>query len=166
MASKTEIKPNTTHVSFVCQRCRQPLKLDHSFHTLERQLVAELTGTCIKIFLHDWKVFVIKDKNSCMYVMPGRVKCGWPSNRNRETVCSVWMLLSTELVRLIPESVTFLPCKRFPTLETQRNASTVNSSFSNHTQLMNLMKSFSWHQIHLGHLFVPDAYTLNYHKQM
>ncbi|KAK3083308.1 hypothetical protein FSP39_019108 [Pinctada imbricata] len=40
-------KANTTHVSFVCQRCRQPLKLDPSFNNLERQLVEELTAPLI-----------------------------------------------------------------------------------------------------------------------
>eukprot|EP00105_Crassostrea_gigas_P036148 XP_019920296.1 PREDICTED: beclin-1-like [Crassostrea gigas] len=41
---KVESKSGTTHVSFVCQRCRQPLKLDHSFNTLDRQLLAELSA--------------------------------------------------------------------------------------------------------------------------
>lgn len=45
MAGRQEIgKVGTTHVSFVCQRCRQPLKLDHSFNTLDQQLLTELTG--------------------------------------------------------------------------------------------------------------------------
>lgn len=34
----------TTHVSFVCQKCRQPLKLDHSFNALGQPLLVELTG--------------------------------------------------------------------------------------------------------------------------
>lgn len=45
MASRQEIgKVGTTHVSFVCQRCRLPLKLDHSFNTLDQQLLSELTA--------------------------------------------------------------------------------------------------------------------------
>ncbi|XP_025090043.1 beclin-1-like isoform X2 [Pomacea canaliculata] len=32
----------TTHVSFVCQKCRQPLKLDHSFSTIGQPLLMEL----------------------------------------------------------------------------------------------------------------------------
>lgn len=32
-------------VSFVCQRCSQPLKLDTSFKILDRLTIQELTGT-------------------------------------------------------------------------------------------------------------------------
>lgn len=35
----------TTQVSFVCQRCSQPLKLDTSFKILDRLTIQELTGT-------------------------------------------------------------------------------------------------------------------------
>ena len=37
---------NKNHVRFVCQRCRQPLKIDLSFDTIDQQLelVKELTG--------------------------------------------------------------------------------------------------------------------------
>lgn len=35
----------TAHVSFVCQRCCQPLKLDTSFKVLDRLTIQELTGT-------------------------------------------------------------------------------------------------------------------------
>ncbi len=34
----------TTYVSFVCQRCYQPLRLDHSFKTLDHETLRELTG--------------------------------------------------------------------------------------------------------------------------
>lgn len=35
---------NTMQVSFVCQRCSQPLKLDTSFKILDRVTIQELTG--------------------------------------------------------------------------------------------------------------------------
>ena len=34
----------TTHVSFVCQRCYQPLRLDHSFNSFDAETLKELTG--------------------------------------------------------------------------------------------------------------------------
>lgn len=34
----------TTHVSFVCQKCYQPLRLDQSFTSLDKETVKELTG--------------------------------------------------------------------------------------------------------------------------
>ena len=34
----------TTYVSFVCQRCYQPLRLDHSFKSLDDETLRELTG--------------------------------------------------------------------------------------------------------------------------
>ena len=34
----------TTHVSFVCQRCYQPLRLDHSFSNFDAETLKELTG--------------------------------------------------------------------------------------------------------------------------
>ncbi|XP_046377127.1 beclin-1-like [Haliotis rufescens] len=37
-------KAGTTHVSFVCQRCRQPLKLDSSFQSLDQKVLTELTA--------------------------------------------------------------------------------------------------------------------------
>ena len=39
---------SSTQVSFVCQRCRQPLKLDHSFNKLETQLIQELTTPLVQ----------------------------------------------------------------------------------------------------------------------
>ncbi|KAK7112303.1 beclin-1-like [Littorina saxatilis] len=39
----------TTHVSFVCQKCRQPLKLDHTFNTLSQSLVSELSAPLTSI---------------------------------------------------------------------------------------------------------------------
>lgn len=33
----------TTHVSFVCQKCRQPLKLDQTFNALDQSTIAELS---------------------------------------------------------------------------------------------------------------------------
>ena len=41
----------TTHVSFVCQRCYQPLRLDHSFNSFDAETLKELTG----------KAFLFKD---------------------------------------------------------------------------------------------------------
>lgn len=38
----------TAHVSFVCQRCCQPLKLDTSFKVLDRLTIQELTGTAAR----------------------------------------------------------------------------------------------------------------------
>lgn len=35
---------STMQVSFVCQRCSQPLKLDTSFKILDRVTIQELTG--------------------------------------------------------------------------------------------------------------------------
>lgn len=35
----------TMQVSFVCQRCNQPLKLDTSFNVLDRLTIQELIGT-------------------------------------------------------------------------------------------------------------------------
>lgn len=35
----------TMQVSFVCQRCCQPLKLDTSFNVLDRVTIQELIGT-------------------------------------------------------------------------------------------------------------------------
>ena len=43
MASAKEVRA-TTLVSFVCQRCYQPLKLDHSLLSLDGETIAELTG--------------------------------------------------------------------------------------------------------------------------
>lgn len=43
MASAKEVRA-TTHVSFVCQRCYQPLKLDHSLLSLDGETIAELTA--------------------------------------------------------------------------------------------------------------------------
>ena len=43
MASAKEGR-STTYVSFVCQRCYQPLKLDHSLLSLNGETIAELTG--------------------------------------------------------------------------------------------------------------------------
>eukprot|EP00112_Aurelia_sp_Birch-Aquarium-sp1_P011283 Seg2372.3 transcript_id=Seg2372.3/GoldUCD/mRNA.D3Y31 product=Beclin-1 protein_id=Seg2372.3/GoldUCD/D3Y31 len=34
----------TTHVSFVCQRCYQPLRLDHSFNSFDAETLKELTA--------------------------------------------------------------------------------------------------------------------------
>ena len=39
-----DTKTDSEHVNFVCQRCKQPLKLDHSFNTLDNQLLGELAG--------------------------------------------------------------------------------------------------------------------------
>ena len=36
----------TMQVSFVCQRCSQPLKLDTSFNVLDRVTIQELIGRC------------------------------------------------------------------------------------------------------------------------
>lgn len=44
MANNSDQGSGSEYVSFVCQRCRQPLKLDHSFNTINRQLIAELTA--------------------------------------------------------------------------------------------------------------------------
>ncbi|XP_013407864.1 beclin-1-like [Lingula anatina] len=48
-------KAGTTHVSFVCQRCSQPLRLDHSFNNLEadRQTVEDLTAPLIQVIPKD-----------------------------------------------------------------------------------------------------------------
>ena len=35
---------STTQVSFVCQRCSQPLKLDTSFNVLDKVTIHELIG--------------------------------------------------------------------------------------------------------------------------
>ncbi|XP_073230660.1 beclin-1-like isoform X1 [Porites lutea] len=43
MASAKEGR-GTTYVSFVCQRCYQPLKLDHSLLSLDGETIAELTA--------------------------------------------------------------------------------------------------------------------------
>lgn len=43
MASAREGR-GTTHVGFVCQRCYQPLKLDHSLLSLDEETIAELTA--------------------------------------------------------------------------------------------------------------------------
>lgn len=43
MASAKEGR-STTYVSFVCQRCYQPLKLDHSLLSLNGETIAELTA--------------------------------------------------------------------------------------------------------------------------
>ena len=42
-------------VSFVCQRCKQPLKIDPSFGTIDQQneLVKELTGINLGAGVHD-----------------------------------------------------------------------------------------------------------------
>lgn len=44
MATNTGQEASSEYVSFVCQRCRQPLKLDYSFNTLDQQLLDELTA--------------------------------------------------------------------------------------------------------------------------
>uniref|UniRef100_A0A673K3H1 Uncharacterized protein n=1 Tax=Sinocyclocheilus rhinocerous TaxID=307959 RepID=A0A673K3H1_9TELE len=41
---------NTMQVSFVCQRCSQPLKLDTSFNVLDRMTIHELTGMTIQSY--------------------------------------------------------------------------------------------------------------------
>ena len=45
-------KAGTTHVSFVCQKCFQPLKLDHSFNTIEQKQITELTGQSNILTVH------------------------------------------------------------------------------------------------------------------
>lgn len=45
-------------VSFVCQRCCQPLKLDTSFNVLDRVTVQELTGSCIEAVVTIETVFL------------------------------------------------------------------------------------------------------------
>ncbi|XP_032821445.1 beclin-1 isoform X3 [Petromyzon marinus] len=40
---------STTHVSFVCQRCNQPLKLDTSFDTLDNHTTGELTAPLVTV---------------------------------------------------------------------------------------------------------------------
>lgn len=45
MASPKDVRGTThMHVSYVCQRCYQPLKLDHSLLSLDGETIAELTG--------------------------------------------------------------------------------------------------------------------------
>lgn len=41
---------STMQVSFVCQRCSQPLKLDTSFNVLDRMTIQELTGMTITTY--------------------------------------------------------------------------------------------------------------------
>ncbi|KAJ7388935.1 Beclin-1 [Desmophyllum pertusum] len=43
MASAKEVR-GTSYVGFVCQRCYQPLKLDHSLLSLDGETIAELTA--------------------------------------------------------------------------------------------------------------------------
>ncbi|XDV44772.1 hypothetical protein PO909_013012 [Leuciscus waleckii] len=40
---------NTMQVSFVCQRCSQPLKLDTSFNVLDRMTIHELTAPLVTV---------------------------------------------------------------------------------------------------------------------
>uniref|UniRef100_A0A8C2CZW5 Beclin-1 n=1 Tax=Cyprinus carpio TaxID=7962 RepID=A0A8C2CZW5_CYPCA len=40
---------NTMQVSFVCQRCSQPLKLDTSFNVLDRMTIHELTAPLLTV---------------------------------------------------------------------------------------------------------------------
>ena len=43
-------RKGTTHVSFVCQRCYQPLRLDTSFNNLDKETLKELTGITFSCF--------------------------------------------------------------------------------------------------------------------
>ena len=43
MASAKDVR-GTTHISFVCQKCYQPLKLDNSIISLDGETLTELTG--------------------------------------------------------------------------------------------------------------------------
>ncbi|XP_077061932.1 beclin-1 isoform X1 [Siphateles boraxobius] len=49
---------NTMQVSFVCQRCSQPLKLDTSFNVLDRMTIHELTAPLVTVTAN-------KQSNSC-----------------------------------------------------------------------------------------------------
>lgn len=45
MAQRPDVgRTGTVRVSFVCQRCNQPLQLDDSFRALNDKIQAELTG--------------------------------------------------------------------------------------------------------------------------
>ncbi|CAC5420659.1 BECN [Mytilus coruscus] len=52
---------SSTQVSFVCQRCRQPLKLDYSFNTLDPQLIQELTTPLVHKQDADETINIFKD---------------------------------------------------------------------------------------------------------
>ena len=43
-------RKGTTHVSFVCQKCYQPLRLDTSFNNLDKETLKELTGIHFSCF--------------------------------------------------------------------------------------------------------------------
>ncbi|KAL5006135.1 hypothetical protein ScPMuIL_017293 [Solemya velum] len=60
----------TTHVSFVCQRCWQPLKLDHSFTTLDQQLISELKAPLISNVDEEETIDIFqgKDKSNFMKI--------------------------------------------------------------------------------------------------
>ena len=44
-------KAGTSRVNFACQKCFQPLKLDHSFMNIDQHLYAEVTGTKHTLFM-------------------------------------------------------------------------------------------------------------------
>ena len=45
MATSGESRRGTTYVSFICQQCYQPLRLDYSFNTLDAETLSELTSS-------------------------------------------------------------------------------------------------------------------------
>jgi len=54
---------NTMQVSFVCQRCSQPLKLDTSFNVLDRMTIQELTGMTIQHYTTvNWSLYTVREK--------------------------------------------------------------------------------------------------------
>lgn len=58
-------------VSFVCQRCCQPLKLDTSFNVLDRVTIQELIGMCGFVDLSSvlWNIRNYKDAETAAYTV-------------------------------------------------------------------------------------------------
>ncbi|KAI2658611.1 Beclin-1 [Labeo rohita] len=86
---------NTMQVSFVCQRCSQPLKLDTSFNVLDRMTIHELTAPLLTVtankqsessegsrfpevsLSHRQAFFVILLALMCTYAFPWKQELVW-----------------------------------------------------------------------------------------